>query len=109
MLTIDTIPLWRVESGESGIESQNFSDSQLSTPDSRLFILSVYAVATATTAELFQLQSSRRVLLVLGRRVVALFALSTLQNYIISRHIFSQFSVVSGQLSVSELFLTTDH
>lgn len=51
-----------------------------------LFVLSVQRVATAATAELLELQPVRRVLFVLRRYVVALFALSALQNNVISRH-----------------------
>ncbi len=58
----------------------------LSTFHVELLILSVQRMATATAAELFELQPVRRVLFVLGRRVVAFFALSALQNNIISRH-----------------------
>ncbi len=43
-------------------------------------------MAAAATAELFELQPVRRVLFVLGRHVVAFFALGALQNYVISRH-----------------------
>ena len=88
MLTIDTIPLC-YESRVANLESctRKISRTRLQTHDSRLFILSVYAVATAAIAELFKLKPSRRVLFVLGRRVVALFALSALQNNVISWHI----------------------
>jgi hypothetical protein len=44
-------------------------------------------VAAAAAAELFEFQAVRRVLLVLRRHVIALFALSALQNNIISRHL----------------------
>jgi hypothetical protein len=44
-------------------------------------------VATATTAKLIKLKPVWRVLFVLRRHVVALFALSALQNYVISWHI----------------------
>jgi hypothetical protein len=54
-----------------------------------LFVLSVQGVATATTAELLELEPVRRVLFILGRHVVALFALRALQNDVISRHIYS--------------------
>lgn len=50
-------------------------------------------VATATAAELLELEPVRRVLFVLGRHVVALFALRALQNNIISRHINLKFKV----------------
>jgi hypothetical protein len=43
-------------------------------------------MAAATTAELLKLQASRGVLFILGRHVIALFALGALQNYVISRH-----------------------
>ncbi len=42
-------------------------------------------VASATATELVELQPVRRVLLVLGRHVVALFALRALKNDIVSR------------------------
>ena len=64
-----------------------------------LLVLSVYAVATAAIAELLKLKPSRRVLFVLGRCVVALFALSALQNNVISWHFFP--SVVSSRWSVA--------
>ncbi len=44
------------------------------------------SVAPATATELFELQSIRRVLFVLRRYVVALFALCALQNNVISWH-----------------------
>ena len=43
-------------------------------------------MATAATAKLFKLKPVRRVLFVLCRYVVALFALGALQNNIISWH-----------------------
>jgi hypothetical protein len=43
-------------------------------------------VTPAPTTELLELEPVRRVLFVLGRHVVALFALRALQNNIISRH-----------------------
>jgi hypothetical protein len=43
-------------------------------------------VASAPVAELLELQSIRRLLLVLGRDVVAILALRTLKNYVVSRH-----------------------
>ena len=50
------------------------------------FILFVQRMAAATATKLLELQPIRRVLLVLRRHVVPLFALSTLQNNVISRH-----------------------
>ena len=44
------------------------------------------SVAAAAAAELFELQAARRVLFVLRRYVIALFALSALQNDVISWH-----------------------
>ena len=43
-------------------------------------------VLAAAAAELFELEPVRRVLFVLRRHVIALFALSALQNNVISRH-----------------------
>ena len=51
-----------------------------------LLILSMQLVLAAAAAELFELEPVRRVLFVLRRHVIALFALSALQNYVISRH-----------------------
>ena len=50
-------------------------------------------VLAAATAELAEFEPVRRILLVLGRHVIALFALRTLQNNIISRHKSSSFRV----------------
>ena len=72
MLTIDTIPLLTISDLRSEIEAC-------------LFILAMQTVASATATELVELQPVRRVLLVLGRHVVALFALRALKNDIVSR------------------------
>lgn len=45
-------------------------------------------VFTTLIAELFELQALRRLLFVFGRNVITRFALSALQNDIVSRHIF---------------------
>lgn len=42
------------------------------------------SMVTTAAAELFELKPVRRVLLVLGRHIIALFAISTLQNDIVS-------------------------
>jgi hypothetical protein len=69
-----------------------------------LFVLAVQLVLAAAAAELFELQPVRRVLFVLRRHVVALFALRALQNYVISRHTLGpQLSAVSGQQKHSRL------
>ena len=63
-----------------------------------LFIFLVRRMATAATAEFLKLKPVRRVLFILGRDVVTLFALGALQNYVISWHIFStQHSAISIQ------------
>jgi hypothetical protein len=54
-----------------------------------LFVLFMQPVATAATAKLFKLKPVRRVLFVLCRHVITLFALGALQNYVISWHISS--------------------
>ena len=53
---------------------------------SQLLTLPVQRMTAAATAELLELQPIRRVLLVLGRYVVALLAFGALQNNVISRH-----------------------
>ena len=59
-------------------------------------------MATATTAKLFQLDPVRRVFLVLGRYVIALFALGALQNYVISWHkLYLFYFVWSSRQSVN--------
>ena len=58
-------------------------------------------MAAAATAKLLKLKPVWRVLLVFCRHIVALFALSALQNYVISRHKSSkssQHSAISIQL-----------
>ena len=51
-----------------------------------LLILFMQLVLAAAATELFELKPVRRVLFILGRDVVTLFALGALQNYIVSRH-----------------------
>jgi hypothetical protein len=53
---------------------------------SRLFIFFVYAVTAAAATILFEFQTPGRCFLIFCRHVVALFAFSTLQNYIIAWH-----------------------
>src|ERR1035437_3489128 len=62
-------------------------------------------VAAAAPAELFELQPVRRVLFVLGRYVIAFFALSALQNNVISRH-NTPLPVVGGRWSA---LVCSDH
>jgi hypothetical protein len=51
-----------------------------------LFVFFMQLMFTAPATELFELKPVRRVLFVLGRYVIALFALGALQNNVISRH-----------------------
>src|SRR5439155_869282 len=51
-----------------------------------------HPVAAAATAKLFELKPIRRVLFVLGRHVITLFALSALQYNVISWHILIPYS-----------------
>ncbi len=80
MLTIDTIPLNRIQNNEYRVLNSIFYIRN------SLFVLSMHAVAATATAKLFELQPVRRVLFVLCRHVITLFALGTLQNNIISWH-----------------------
>ena len=96
-----------MNNGKLKVENGKFQNSPLSILHSQLLVFSVQAVAAAATAEFVELKPVRRVLLVLRRDVVTLFALGALQNYVISRHT-SSLSVVSCRLSV-QISLTTDN
>ena len=78
MLTIDTIPLNRMQNDEC--KNAEFIIRHSS------FIFSVQSVAAAATAKLIKLKPVRRVLFVLCRHVITLFALGALQNNVISWH-----------------------
>jgi hypothetical protein len=60
----------------------------------KLFVFFMQLMAATAPTKLFQLQSSGRILFVFRRYVIALFALSALQNYIISRHYFLPLSII---------------
>ena len=77
----------------------------LSTVHYQLFIFLMQSMAAAATAKLFKLKPVRRVLFILRRHVVTLFALGALQNYVISRHIYS---VVGGRWPVVS-WVFSDH
>jgi len=62
----------------------------------------VQPVLAAAAAKFIKLKPVRRVLFILCRHVIALFALGALQNYVISWH-KSSLSVTGCQLSVSDL------
>ena len=53
----------------------------------------------AAAAELIELKPVRRVLFVLRRYVIALFALGALQNDVISRHYFTSLSQTPDSLT----------
>jgi hypothetical protein len=57
----------------------------------------MHPMAAAATAKFLKLKPVRRVLFILCRHVVALFAFGALQNYVISWHISP---VVSSRLSI---------
>jgi hypothetical protein len=109
MLTIDTIPLcpfWILDFG-SWICRLVQTLSPISNSQIELFVFFVQRMAAATATELLELEPVRRVLFVLGRHVIPLFALGALQNYVISRHINS---ALGGRWPVvSRSFLITDH
>ena len=86
----------------------NFKIHHSSFTTQLLFVFSMHSVAAAATAKLFKLKPVGRVLFILCRHVIALFALGALQNNVISWHIFSQLSVIGCQLSASA-FPTTDN
>ena len=70
----------------------------LSTLHYQLLVFFMQSVAAAATAKLFKLKPVRRVLFIFRRHVIALFALSALQNNIISWHnsLSGRWPVVSG-------------
>jgi hypothetical protein len=75
--------------------------SEISNPKISLFVLSVQRMAAAAATELFELKPVRRVLFVLCRHVIPLFALGALQNYVISRHFelpYSKFHIPNSRL-----------
>ena len=84
MLTIDTIPLYSDRSQET--RDGSIELSRLLSLVSRLLIFLMQRMATAAATELFELKPVRRILLVLRRYVIALFALRALQNNVIPWH-----------------------
>ena len=99
VLTVDTIPLWSPDTamGRKGDAEKkpNFrrvSLSPLLRVGSSLRFLMV-RVLTAAPAELTQLQTICRGLLVLSRNVVATLAVSTLQDDVVTRHNYSTTSL----------------
>lgn len=75
------------------MQNDEFLESSFIIQNSSLFILSMQPMTAAAAAELVELEPSGRVLLVLRRYIVPLFALGALQNDIISRafsHFFPQ-------------------
>jgi membrane-associated PAP2 superfamily phosphatase len=78
--------------GELSMMNGDYFDSPFSTfTIRRLLTFPVHRVTAAAAAKLLELQPVRRVLFVLCRHVIALFALSALQNNVISRHRTSSF------------------
>ena len=82
MLTIDTIPLSKMMIYECRMMNIGIHHSSFTIQ--HLFVLAVQTVTAAATTELIKLEPVRRVLFVLCRHVVALFALRALQNNIVS-------------------------
>src|SRR5262245_28092297 len=91
VLTVDTIPLYsRIEDRGSKIAFHHPRSSILDPQSSILdsFCLLMGSVLTAKTTELFELQTLCRFLLVFGGDVIAIFAIATLQNDIVSHNFF---------------------
>jgi hypothetical protein len=88
MLTIDTIPLCQFWILDLRFQIKILSRTVIQNPKSKigLLVLFMQPMAAAATAKLFKLKPVRRVLFVLGRHVITLFALGALQNNVISRH-----------------------
>jgi hypothetical protein len=88
VLTVDTIPLSKVMSAECRVMNNRqpvfIHHSALCILHLLRFLVS--RMATAATAELPELKSFRRRLLILRRHVVAVLALGTLQHNVVARH-----------------------
>ena len=99
-----------LDPGSASFDKIEGSKSKIQNRKSKiqLLVFSVQPVAAAAATEFIKLKPVRRVLFILGRHVVALFALGALQNYVISRHIFSQLSVAGSRLP-ARIFLATDN
>jgi hypothetical protein len=80
VLAANTIPLYIPQARAL---SPCLAEAELTT---ELLRLLMGFVASAPVAKLLELQSVRRLLLVLGCDVVAILALRTLKNYVVSRH-----------------------
>ena len=103
MLTIDTIPLDRMQNDECKMQNPSFIIRYSS------FIFFMQLVLAAAATKLTELEPVRLSLFVLCRHVIALFALSALQNNIVSSSFSHKSSVFVGQWSVVSLvFSTTD-
>ena len=92
MLTIDTIPLYvnfrfRFAILDcKGIPMVSIQNLKSKIQNRSLLILFMHPVAAAAATVFFKFKPVRRVLFVFCRHVIPLFALSALQNYVISRH-----------------------
>ena len=95
MLTIDTIPLSKMMIYECRLTNIGIHHSSFTIQ--HLFVLAVQTVTAAATTELIKLEPVRRVLFVLCRHVVALFALRALQNNIVSSAFRHKSSIVRSQ------------
>ena len=83
VLTVDTIPLQQVS--VVGYQVAVVSGTRHLKPGTLLRFL-MRCVLAATAAELTELQTLSRCLLVLSRYVIAAFAISALQHNIVTRH-----------------------
>jgi hypothetical protein len=76
-------------------------NSPFSILHSQLLVFPVQPVAATATAELVELKPVRRVLFVLRRHVVPLFALGALQNYVVPSSL-SHFFPLSLRFQISD-------
>ena len=91
VLTVDTIPLRQTGRGDLEKGRQGEKDSFAASPRLRISVscslcFLMTSVLAAPTTELLELETFSRGLFVLCGRVVAAFAITTLEHNIIARH-----------------------
>ena len=92
VLTVDTIPLQSLPIANLRLPIDSFvkRQSEIGNWQSAMLLgFLMISVFAATATELAELKPIRRGLFILGRYVVAAFALTTLKNNIIAWHLFN--------------------
>jgi hypothetical protein len=107
VLTVDTIPLHKKAEG-GGLKDEGQASVKDFHPSAfirhPLFSFLMASVFATATTELAELQTLGRGLLVLGRRVVATLAITTLKHNIIARHNLTSLLFVLWNFKLRALF-----